>query len=204
MEITAATYPPLGQVTRVPNRDVTFTSVIQVPSSQAQEPWETAIWHSINGSEWTAARGARLSDKEVPFSLQKEPSSTPSLYFSVKLHVTSICAFTLRFRSGHNEPWRWIHDEVGTADGTVILQAAPAADSSDDIRDVMKYLSPKWTAIPQQSQAPRTQLWSLDTGVAGARGEQSTQRVIPLGVPWKRHLKLGDSHTWSVALANSM
>lgn len=202
MGVTAATYPPLGQVTSVLTGDVTFISVIQVPTSQAREPWEAAIWYSVGGSEWTEARGSRPSDGDLPFSPLKGPSSTTPLYFSVKLPVTSICTFTLKFRSGHNESWRWARDEVGVADGTVIVQAAPGADSSDDIRHVMKYLSPKWGAVPQQSQAPRTQLWSLNASVPRAQGEKSTQKVIPLGVPWERLLRLADFHTWGVALAN--
>ncbi|MBE3042472.1 hypothetical protein IMZ48_07810 [Candidatus Bathyarchaeota archaeon] len=198
----AATYPPLGQVTRASTQDVTFKIVLQVPSSRAYERWEAALWHSTDGNKWSESQGSRQSSEKAPTSLQKGSPSTASLYFSVKLTVDALCTFTLRFRSGKDEPWRWIRDEAGTADGTVIVQPPEAPPSSDDIRDVMKYLSPEWTAVPQQSEAPRTRLWSVHAGIRGAQGEGSARKTIPLGVPWESLLKSDNSCAWGVASAN--
>ena len=198
----AATHPPLGQVSRVPTQDVGFTVVLQVPLSQAHEPWEAALWHSTDGGEWSQAQGSRRPNEETPFEFQRKSTSTTSLYFSVNLTISAICTFTLRFRPGQDEPWRWARDESGTADGTVIVQKPKGPNSSDDIRDVMEYLSPEWTAVPQQSQAPRTRLWSVHAGIAGAQDEMSARKEIPMGIPWERLIKLGDPRVWGVAFTN--
>lgn len=197
----AATHPPLGQVSLVKTRHVAFTVVIQVPSSKTHEPWEAVLWHSIDSGEWSEAQASRQSHEEEPVSLQRDSSPTTPLYFSVNITVNALCAFTLRFRPGQNEPWRWVRDEAGLADGTVIVQAS-SADSSDDIRDVMKYLSPDWKAVSQQSQAPRTRLWSVHASIAGAQGENSTLETLPLGIPWERTLKLDHTRARGVSLAN--
>lgn len=79
------------------------------------------------------------------------------------------------------------------ADGTILVQTSPGADSYDHISDVLKNLNSKWSVVSRKSQAPRTQLWSLDAEVAGAEGEISTETEISLGLPWGGFLKLDNT-----------
>lgn len=191
MGVLAATHPPLGQVSLVPSSETTFTIVLGVPSTEALGSWEASVWHSTDGSEWAEAQGSPLPADKIPLSLQQDPPSVTSLYFSVKLAITGICSFTLKFRFEQNEPWLWIRDETGMRDGTIIVQASPSGRSPYDIGDVLKNLCPKWGVSQEESQAPSTQLWSLGATVAAAQGETSSQDVIPLGLPWGGFLKLG-------------
>lgn len=190
MGIVAATYPPLGQVTLVPTSEAILTAVLKVPSTEALESWEASIWHSTDGSEWAEAQASPLPAYKIPPFLQQESPAVTLLYFSVKFVVTGTCSFTLKFRSAQYEPWQWIRDETGIGDGTIIVQGPPPASSLDDIKDVLKNLSPEWNVSHKESQAPRTNLWSLGTKVAAAKGETSSVDVIPLGLPWGGFLKL--------------
>ncbi|SPO02254.1 related to seed imbibition protein Sip1 [Cephalotrichum gorgonifer] len=190
MAVVAATYPPLGQVSLVPTQDTTFTVLLEVPSSRAHEPWQVALWHSVDSSEWSETVGSPLSKEKVPLSLQEEkPSTTTRLYFSVKLAVIGVCSFTLKFRSNQDESWRWVRDETGMNDGTIIVPVSSVTNPYSDLADIVKDLNVEWTVVPRQSQAPKTQLWSLDVIVASARGEVSTEDVIPLGLPWGTFLR---------------
>lgn len=191
MGVAAATHPPLGQVSLVPTSETTVTIVLRVPSTEALGSWEASVWHSIDGSEWAEAQGSPLPADKIPLSLQQESPSVTSLYFSVKLAITGMCSFTLKFRSEQYEPWQWIRDEIGIKDGTIIVQASPSGRSPYDIGDVLKNLCPKWGVSRKESQAPMTQLWSLGATVAAAQGETSSEDVIPLGLPWGGFLRLG-------------
>ena len=190
MEVGAATYPPLGQVTVVPASETILTVILKVPSTEALGSWEASLWHSIDGSEWEEAKASPLPADEIPPSLQRELPPVTLLYFSVKLLVTSTCSFTLKFRSEKYEPWRWIRDETEIGDGTIIVQGSAPASPSEDIGDVLKNFCPRWSVSRKESQAPRTQLWCLDGKVSAAQGEASGKDMIPLGLPWGGFLKL--------------
>lgn len=201
MGVVAVTFPPLGQVSLVPTSETTLTVILKVPSTEALGSWEASVWHSIDSNEWGEAQAHPLPADKIPLSLQQEPPSVISLYFSVKLVVAGTCSFTLKFRSEQYEPWQWIRDATGIGDGTIIVQKSPPASSPDDIGDVLKNLCPKWSVSRKESQAPRSQLWSLGANAAAAQGETSSQEVIPLGLPWGGFLKL-DGPPLRVAPAN--
>ncbi|CAI4218647.1 unnamed protein product [Parascedosporium putredinis] len=96
-------------------------------------------------------------------------------------------------RSCETEPWRWIRDESGIADGTVIVRNIDGVThppTNDDLPSIVQDLNSRWTTKSKVSQTPRTQLWSLSTTIDGVQGDKPTEEDIPLGLPWGGFLRL--------------
>lgn len=187
MKVILQSYPPLGQVTTVENGDIALTAVLEVPCFRADEPWEVAVWHSSDDSEWTSVDLFPLEDVRAPKSLQLVSESISRFYFVTALSFERSCRFTLKFRHGQNEEWRWIRDEQGLGDGTVI--ATPKTILSSDLADLIPDLNPAWKVSPCLSQSPGTKVWALESSIPSANGDDSAQKDVRVGVPWGSFLR---------------
>lgn len=186
MATVIATYPPVGQVTRLSGSDLTFHAVLETPRELAAEPWQLALYHSSNeGGEWTEVAFLPGSPDVGPSELHEASDATTRLYFSAKLALQSQLNFTVKSRQGPDHEWRWIRTEQGVEDGLVVVdKKATAEGDSDDLPDLIRDLNPdlRWKA--EQSQSPGTRLWSIDATVDAAKEHESTYADVPLGVPW--------------------
>ncbi|RFU75321.1 glycoside hydrolase family 36 [Trichoderma arundinaceum] len=188
MKALLQSYPPLSQVTPVESpEDVPFTALLEIPKFRAGESWEVAIWHSIDGEDWTEAEVPRIKSSEEPQALHTESKAVSRIYFATKLYFKNALRFTLKFRHGTDEPWRWIRDEQGLEDGHIVLLPAPS--ESDDLYNLITGLDAAWKVTSRMSQAPKTQLWSLETTVPPGENDLSSFTDIQIGTPWGSFLR---------------
>jgi hypothetical protein len=186
-----ATYPPLGQVTRLQDSDLTFHAVLEAPRELAAESWQLALWHSTGDTEeWAEAEFLAGSPGSGPSDLHEASDTTARLYFTAKLAIQYRLNFTVKFRQGPDHEWLWIHKELGVEDGIVVVEKKPTAEGdSDDLPDLIQDLNPdlKWKS--HASQSPATRLWSIESGIDAAKEHESTYADVPLGVPWGQYLR---------------
>ncbi|KAM0467006.1 hypothetical protein ACHAPV_000518 [Trichoderma viride] len=187
MKVILQSYPPLSQVTPVENSSsVSFTALLEIPKSRAEESWEVALWHSIDGEDWTEAEVPRIQSSQAPQALHVESKAVFRLYYATKVTFKKSLRFTIKFRHNHSEPWRWIRDEQGLEDGHIVLLPAPT--ESDKLADLIPGLNNAWKVASRMSQAPKTQLWSLEAVVPPAENDLSSFTDIQIGTPWGSYL----------------
>ncbi|KAM0262871.1 hypothetical protein ACHAQJ_001462 [Trichoderma viride] len=183
MKALLQSYPPLSQITPVGSSDgVSFTALLEVPKFRAEESWEVALWHSVDGEDWTEAAVPRIKSGEAPQALHAESEVVSRIYYATKLSFKKALRFTIKFRHSSDEPWRWIRDEQGLEDGHIVLLPAPS--ESDDLINLMPGLNTAWKVTSRMSQAPKTQLWSLETVVPPGENDLSSFTDIQIGTPW--------------------
>ncbi|KAK4066339.1 hypothetical protein Trihar35433_6766 [Trichoderma harzianum] len=183
MKALIQSYPPLSQVTPVESSDgVSFTALLEIPKFRAEEGWELSLWHSIDGADWTDGEIPRIKSTDAPQALHIESDAVSRIYFATKLSFKKSLQFTIKFRPNVNDPWRWIRDEQGVEDGHIVLLPAPT--ESDDLADLIYGLDPAWKVTSRMSQAPKTQLWSLETAVPPGENDLSSYTDVELGTPW--------------------
>lgn len=190
--VSVSMYPPLGQVTQLKTGGVSFVAVLEVDKSHASSPWEVALWSSDNSAqsqEWVEHRLDLTDARRTPLNLQAAHTLS-RLYFSRKFSIKSSLKFTVKFRSGPDQEWRWVRDEAGMGDGIVIINDnLDKRDTETGLPDLIHGLNPafKWKALT--SQSPSTRLWSIEAPVDAAEGEVSKIVDLPLGVPWGQFLR---------------
>ncbi|KAK1455215.1 raffinose synthase Sip1 [Colletotrichum melonis] len=190
MKAVIQSYPPLGQYTQISHGGLPITAVLEIPASRAGESWEVAVWHSIDGADWSETALARIADEDAPTTLQAVPGDVRRLFYSAPVPYKSSFQFTLKFRHSSDEPWRWTRDELGVGDGTVVLNSRPILETvSESIDDVVSDLNPAWKVKPMMSQCPGTRLWSLEATIDAVEGDESKFADISLGVPWGGFLR---------------
>ncbi|KAF4972632.1 hypothetical protein FZEAL_9557 [Fusarium zealandicum] len=183
MKVVLQSYPPLGQVTPIRGKGVAFTAVLEIPNSRADEPWEISVWHSIDGSDWQDTELSLIGEDDIPQTLQLTPGSMSRSYFTSSFTFDASVQFTLKFRHNQDAEWRWIRDEQGFDDGLIVNSTAGV--SSDQLSDLVPGLNARdWTITSRLSQSPGTSLWSLETEIPSAKGNDSTYRDISIGTPW--------------------
>ncbi|KAJ4297296.1 hypothetical protein N0V88_004214 [Collariella sp. IMI 366227] len=168
------TYPPLGNVTQLQDPHVDFQAVLEVPKEQAKDSWQLSLWHSDSKGEWTETQVLLVTSGVQPTDLHEASEETARLYFRTELTVQSSLNFTIKFRQGSEHDWRWVRDEQGVDDGTVIINANGSQNGPEELPDIIKGLNPdlKWKS--HASQSPKTQLWSIEAAVNAAKEDEST------------------------------
>ncbi|KAM5378065.1 hypothetical protein ACJZ2D_004676 [Fusarium nematophilum] len=201
MKAVLQSYPPLGQVTPIQGKDLTLTAVLEIPKSRSAEAWEVSVWHSVDGSDWQDAKLSPIEDAFAPQTLQFIPESVSRFFFTSSFSFDKSVQFTLKFRHNQDADWRWIRDEQGLDDG--LVANAAAGISSDSLSDLIPDLNSKdWTILSCLSQSPRTSLWSLETVIPPAKGDDSAYRDIAIGTPWGSFSRwFGLVRLWSPWLA---
>lgn len=188
MGASVSVCPPLGQVTQVRKGDVQITALLDVPKDKAEQPWEIALWHAAGDDDW--AETLLSSTQETPSTLQKIDDGVTRLWFDGRLSVKSLVNFTVKFRSGPDEEWKWIRDEQGAADGTIILTSdTTTAALPDDFSKILKDADSALKVTSCQSQCPGTKLWTLEADVDAANDEESMYKDVILGLPWGGFLR---------------
>jgi hypothetical protein len=190
MKLFFTSYPPLGEVSVVKGSVgnlVTFTVLLEADESRASEPWEVLIWYSSeNGDGWTETPLKPLEDANVsPISFRVSTSSkTSSLWFKGQIELKLKVAFTLKFRSGPDQPWKWVHDEQDSKDGVIISQTSILHSESEQLSDIIGDLNPVFQVSQVRSDTPDTSVWSVKTDAGAANGEESFFEDIKIGKPW--------------------
>ncbi|KAF4999207.1 hypothetical protein FGRMN_2666 [Fusarium graminum] len=183
MKVVLQSFPPLGKVSTVKGGDTVLTAILEIPTSRVNELWEVSLWHSVDGSDWKDLEVTSAQGGSKPQTLQTLDDSMSRLYFTSTFSFDASVQFTLKFRHSPDADWRWIRDEQGLGDGLIVH--ASGGVSSSNLLDLIPDLSSQdWTIKSCLSQSPGTSLWSLETTIPNADGDDSTYRDIKIGTPW--------------------
>jgi hypothetical protein len=189
MKAYICTYPPLGQVTQIDKSTTVFTALLEVDKSRASDSWQLSLWHS-EGKQWQEVPMDPVRSVEAhPTSLRAsnsaaEPALT-HLYFTTPLAIHLPTNFTIKFRGGAEQSWKWVKDHQGTQDGIVMLKSVTSQDAvSSELGDYVQGLNPVLKSKHYRSQSPDTTLWSVEASIEAADGEKSRISNIKFGLPW--------------------
>ena len=188
MKAYISTYPPMGQVTQTDESTSLFTALLEVDESRAADPWQVSLWHS-EGHEWMECPMDPVkSASSHPTSLQTSTafgSTLHRLYFTTPLAIHLPTNFTIKFRDGSDQSWKWVKDHQGTQDGVVMLKSITSQDAiSSNLGDYIQGLNPILDSKNYRSQSPGTTLWSVEAPIEAADGEKSNIKDINFGLPW--------------------
>jgi hypothetical protein len=185
MKAYISTYPALGQVTQIDNSTSVFTALLEVDDSRASDPWNISLWHS-DGGEWREVpMDPLLGEKARPTELQASKSALTRLYFTTPLAIHLPTNFTVKFRSGPDQSWKWVKDHQGTQDGVVMLKTVTSQEAiSSELGDYVQGFNPELKSKNYRSQSPGTTLWSVEASVEPAQGAKSTFKDVKFGLPW--------------------
>ena len=112
-------------------------------------------------------------------------SNLRRLYFTTPLAIHLPTSFTVKFRNGSDQSWKWVKDHQGTQDGIVMLKTITEQDAlSSNLEDYVQGLNPILDSKNYRSQSPGTTLWSVEVPIEAADGEKSTIKDIKFGLPW--------------------
>ncbi|KAI1129240.1 raffinose synthase Sip1 [Nemania abortiva] len=183
------TFPPLGRVSQLKGEIISFSVVLDPADHDAEKPWEVCLWHSSGEQPWEETLLAPASRPDSPTFLSLGDLSPKHIFYSATLPVLSSLRFTFKYRSSPTQPWTWARDELGVGDGLVIMSTAGQRPQSDDLSDIIQGLNPELKVKSIASQAPRTQLWTIEAAVAPADNDASTYTDVELGIPWGGFLR---------------
>ncbi|KAF1982555.1 glycoside hydrolase family 36 protein [Aulographum hederae CBS 113979] len=180
--------PPLDHATVV-SKDtdsVTFNILIETVSS-AEKQWEVAVWHNHAGPhDWSLAACQEYTDGAsilaVSNAVQKE--TVRRRIFTTELRgrpqQDTPVSFTIKFRAGNDDSWKWVRDHFSVGDGYLYYQPSTR---SDDLSYYFKDLNPELKIEKQSSDSPGASLWSVGVPSKAASGKDSGWTDEILGLP---------------------
>ncbi|KAI1136070.1 glycoside hydrolase family 36 protein [Hypoxylon sp. FL0543] len=185
MEANICSYPPLGRVTQLKDKTFQFAALLEVEIDHAEDPWEVAVWHSSAEGDWRETLLASFPAGNSPASLQFTRPETSLLYFRAPFLVPSSMNFTLKFRNGPEQPWRWAQEASGLMDGVVLINPEDTLYRTDEnLSDFIHGLNPELSVKEAASQTPNTRLWTVEANVGPAEEDRSAYADVELGTPW--------------------
>ncbi|KAF7887994.1 uncharacterized protein EAF01_011148 [Botrytis porri] len=182
-----STYPPLGQLTTVPDHTKVVTALLEVDESRATESWEVSLLYSSNGDqcEESLMESIEKTDSQPKVLQTVAPLGLHQLYFKTSLPARLPTNFTVKFRSNSSQSWKLIQDHQGTPDGRIVLKTITSQENiSSNLSDYVQDLNTSLEVKNYRSQCPGTTLWSVQVPIEGAVGKESTVKDIKFGLPW--------------------
>jgi hypothetical protein len=186
MKAVITSHPPLGQVTLVEGTTIAFIILLETDKSRVTDAWEVSLWY-LNGIEWAESRLKPVSDTiaDLPMVIRTSRETTSHhLYFATTIDIVSPMSFTVKFRNAPDQPWKWVKDQQGTLDGTILSSSMIHKARTEDLHDLIKNLNPVIEAKKVLSQSPDTSVWSATAPVEAAAGEKSAMVDVKFGLPW--------------------
>ncbi|KAK7518982.1 raffinose synthase protein-like protein Sip1 [Phyllosticta citriasiana] len=196
--------PPLGQTTvLVPETNsVLFTALIETDPTFDLD-WEVVLWHNLAGAEnW----------EKLAFDKQQRPPSTLVVgrpnsnrvrreWFSARLagRPAHSVSFTITFRSGPTQPWKWANEQFSFSDGHLIYQEPSLTSSS--LGHYLSNISSSLQIDQEASQTSDTLLWTATGKAPPASGDRSGWRNFTLGKPVQVRKWFALVRLWSPWLA---
>ncbi|KAH9906133.1 glycoside hydrolase family 36 protein [Xylariomycetidae sp. FL2044] len=191
MGVTISSYPPLGQITQLKGGIITFVVTLNVEARDVSDDWEVALWYSTAGRTWEEATLSACTSESFPISLQAYDSARRKLHFHGSVGSSSNLSFTIKYRNRSDQTWRWIREEHGLLDGTILVnpEYSPRYASHYEISDVIQEMDPDLKVKSASSQTPHTQLWTIEASVIPSGQTHSTYCRKRLGKPWGEFLR---------------
>lgn len=213
MGVAVSTSPPLGQVTQLARGEAVVVYAM-LETAQKGRRWQMALHHTASGSrgayaEWretVLSPVAEQGNVQRVWALQADDGAVERHYFRASLAMDGLFQFTAKFREAGQPAWRWVRDEQGTDDGTVVVNGgtsptywlsaelsglgqAPVAEPGDRLGDLVRDLNPDLEITRPPSQVAGTQLWCMEALVARSEHDVSAYTDVTLGLPWGEFLR---------------
>lgn len=96
------------------------------------------------------------------------------------------------------DDWRWANEALQTSDGELLFQTSFI---SQNLSKYLHGLDESVKVLDLQSESPDIQLWSLDAPIKGAKGVNSGETRISLGIPSDYSKWFACVRTWTPWLA---
>ncbi|KAB2574208.1 putative galactinol--sucrose galactosyltransferase 1 [Lasiodiplodia theobromae] len=196
--------PPLGQTTVVPadQTSVCFNALIETDPS-SQKTWEVALWHNHAGHDEWEKLILTEEDPAPSLLVVNRDDSTPCRrrWFTGELpgRPNRPVSFTITFRAGQDEPWKWANEQFSYSDGHLHYQ--PAELSKAPLSDYLSNISPDLRIDHEASQTSDTLLWTATGKVNSAFGSESGRSNFTLGLPTHQSKWFALVRLWSPWLA---
>ncbi|GME64444.1 Raffinose synthase Sip1 [Neofusicoccum parvum] len=196
--------PPLGQTTVVPadQASVRFTALIETDPSSART-WEVALWHNHAGPEQWEKLILGEEDSDPSLLVVNREDSTPyrRRWFSGELpgRPNRPVSFTITFRAGQDEPWKWANEQFSYSDGHLHYQ--PDQITKSPLSDYLTNISKDLRIDQEASQTSNTLLWTASGKVQSAFGSESGRANHTLGLPTDQSKWFALVRLWSPWLA---
>lgn len=197
-------HPPLGQTTTIPsNREAVKFTVLIESSLGSERTWEAALWHNFEDKEtWTSLALESTPDPSLTV-VKASHTNVRRQFFTLELpgrpkHGGAL-SYTITFRSGKSEPWKWANEQFSTSDGRLIYQTQDTL--SDDLTHYIDGLPPYLQIGREQSDSSETCLWSITSPVNAASGTTSGYSSNALGRPLNSTRWFALVRLWSPWLA---
>ncbi|KAK8195515.1 raffinose synthase protein-like protein Sip1 [Phyllosticta capitalensis] len=176
--------PPLGQTTVLApgTQSVHFTALLESDPASHRD-WEVALWHNFN-QEW---KKLVLEKHERPLSTlvvnRPDSCNIRRHWFSAKLkgRRDRPVSFTITFRSGPTEPWKWANEQFSFSDGHLVFQNSSL--KSHSLNQYLSNISDSLQIDQEASQTSNTLLWTATGKAPPASGDRSGWRTFTLGKP---------------------
>jgi hypothetical protein len=179
-------HPPLGQTTTIPStRQAVQFNVLIETSAGSDKTWEAALWHNFEDKDkWTSLNLKPAPEPNLTV-VKATQTSVRRQFFTLELpgrpkHGGSL-SYTITFRAGIDEPWKWANEQFSTSDGRLIYQSQDALN--DDLTHYIDGLPSYLQISKEQSESPETLLWSITSPVNAASGSTSGYSSNALGRP---------------------
>ncbi|KAF2084466.1 glycoside hydrolase family 36 protein [Saccharata proteae CBS 121410] len=112
---------------------------------------------------------------------------------------SSSMSFTITFRTGKDEPWKWANDQFSFVDGH--LSYPPVEPGSGKLSSYLRNISQELAIDEPTSQTPDTSLFTLRGKVEAASGTRSGRASHILGTPVNSTRWMALVRLWSPWLA---
>ena len=164
-----------------------FTAALEVDEGRANEPWQVSLWHSENAAwrEVSMERIDRTAPQPTTLQVCKSYSNLHKIYFRTALPTQLPMHFTVKFRNGTDQSWKWVKDHQGAEDGLIMLKTVTSQNAtSRSLKDYVEDLNPILKVGSHLSQSPGTTVWSVDLPIEAAEGEKPAIKDVKFGAPW--------------------
>lgn len=178
--------PPLGQTTVVPSdqHSVRFTALIELDPSSTRT-WEVALWHNHQAKDQWEKLTLHEQDQHSDLLVVEREDSTPCRrrWYSGELpgRPDRPVSFTITFRAGPDEPWKWANEQFSYSDGHLLYPPQHLVKSP--LSDYLHNISPDLRIDQEASQTSNTLLWTASGKVKPAFGDESGWANHTLGIP---------------------
>lgn len=164
---------------------VSFKVLVETDSKSARD-WEVQIWHDLNdASHWESLVLEYSSLSRLEVTQSEGVANMQRTWFVGKLSLlaspTRALSYTIRFRVGSDESWKWVHDQSRSQDGVLLFQQA--SFGKHDLGYYFNHLGPEFSVEKVTSEVPDTLLWSVTANATRAQGDASGMSYHVLGLP---------------------
>lgn len=184
MQVTVASYPPLGQVTKLATPNVKFSCVLHVETLHAGESWQVLLRFALIASdEWEEVD--LKPAKGSFFTTCRQPNvGKTQLLFQGEICISATIRFELRFRRAHDGPWVTAQEDPGLDSIVVLALETAGRGKSPNLNDYMQDINPDLRSrFVGDGSKPGISSWIVEAPVEAAQGGVPHMTQVMFGNP---------------------